>query len=53
MRIASVGALIYNDQELKVGTGKPGERVRALRTALNELQWGERADDFGWLRFIA
>ncbi|URQ87782.1 branched-chain amino acid aminotransferase [Pseudoalteromonas sp. SCSIO 43088] len=47
--LTSVGTLIHNDQEFKVGSGKPGEKVAKLRQALNDIQWGKSADTHGWL----
>ena len=47
--LTSVGTLIYNDQEFKVGSGEPGEKVAKLRQALNDIQWGKSADTHGWL----
>ena len=42
--LTSVGTLIHNDQEFKVGSGEPGEKVAKLRQALNDIQWGKSAD---------
>jgi branched-chain amino acid aminotransferase len=47
--LTSVGTLIHNDQEFKVGSGEPGEKVAKLRQALNDIQWGKSADKHGWL----
>jgi len=47
--LTSVGTLIHNDQEFKVGSGEPGEKVTKLRQALNDIQWGKSADTHGWL----
>jgi branched-chain amino acid aminotransferase len=47
--LTSVGTLIHNDQEFKVGSGEPGEKVAKLRQALNDIQWGKSADTHGWL----
>ncbi|GKW51094.1 branched chain amino acid aminotransferase [Pseudoalteromonas sp. NCCP-2140] len=47
--LTSVGTLIHNDQQFKVGSGEPGEKVAKLRQALNDIQWGKSADTHGWL----
>ena len=47
--LTSVGTLIHNDQEFKVGSGEPGEKVAKLRQALNDIHWGKSADKHGWL----
>lgn len=47
--LTSVGTLIHKDQEFKVGSGEPGEKVAKLRQALNDIQWGKSADTHGWL----
>ncbi|KZY40803.1 branched chain amino acid aminotransferase [Pseudoalteromonas shioyasakiensis] len=47
--LTSVGTLIHNDQEFKVGSGEPGQKVAKLRQALNDIQWGKSADTHGWL----
>ncbi|NHH88702.1 Branched-chain-amino-acid aminotransferase 2 [Pseudoalteromonas sp. MB47] len=47
--LTSVGTLIHNNQEFKVGSGEPGEKVAKLRQALNDIQWGKSADTHGWL----
>ncbi|MGX1111530.1 branched-chain amino acid aminotransferase [Pseudoalteromonas sp. MBR-15] len=47
--LTSVGTLIHNDQEFKVGSGEPGEKVAKLRQALNNIQWGKSPDNHGWL----
>ena len=47
--LTSVGTLIHNDQEFKVGSGEPGEKVAKLRQALNDIQWGKSTDTHGWL----
>lgn len=50
--LTSVGTLIHNDQEFKVGSGEPGEKVAKLRQALNDIQWGKSADTHGWLTIV-
>ncbi|EXJ12344.1 MULTISPECIES: branched-chain amino acid aminotransferase [Nitrincola] len=50
--LAPVGTLIYKGQEYAVGTGGIGETTLKLRTALNDIQWGKRADTHGWLTRI-
>lgn len=50
--LASVGTLIHQGQEFKVGNGKPGPKVQKLRQALNDIQWGLAEDKHGWLTYV-
>ena len=50
--LASVGTLIFKGQEYSVGDGKPGSKVRKLREALNNIQWGKAEDTHNWLTFV-
>lgn len=47
--LTSVGSLIRNGERHTIGSGKPGKRTIALRKALNDIQWGNAEDSFGWL----
>ncbi|WP_158968016.1 branched-chain amino acid aminotransferase [Paraglaciecola sp. L3A3] len=47
--LTSVGTLIHNGQEYKVGTGENGPTTQKLRQALNEIQWGQAEDNHNWL----
>lgn len=46
---SAVGTLIFNGREQKVGSGKPGPRIRQMRDELNAIQWGKSADTHQWL----
>jgi len=50
--LASVGTLIYQGEEVTVGDGMPGPRIRGLREQLNAIQWGQAEDKHGWLTKI-
>lgn len=47
--LTSVGALLHNGKEHRVGTGEPGPTVETLRKALNDIQWGLAKDNHNWL----
>ncbi|MDC0434526.1 branched chain amino acid aminotransferase, partial [bacterium] len=47
--VAAVGTLIHKDREYPVGHGQPGPQLRRLREQLNAIQWGNVADEHGWL----
>ncbi|HTX23674.1 MAG TPA: branched-chain-amino-acid transaminase [Steroidobacteraceae bacterium] len=47
--LASVGTLIYQGRDHRVGTGEVGPQAKALRAALIALQRGESPDKYGWL----
>ncbi len=51
--LTSVGTLIHNGQEFKVGTGEMGPVATKLRQALNDIQWGKAPDTHNWLTKIA
>ncbi|CAB0150773.1 Branched-chain-amino-acid aminotransferase 2 [Pseudidiomarina piscicola] len=51
--LTPVGTLIRNGTEHVVGTGTEGATTTKLRTALNEIQWGQRSDDYGWLTKVS
>jgi branched-chain amino acid aminotransferase len=50
--LTPVGTLIHNGQDIKVGTGEPGEITAKLRQALNDVQWGKAEDKYGWLEQV-
>lgn len=50
--LTSVGTLIHNGKEYKVGTGGIGETTLKLRRALNDVQWGRSEDKYGWLTSV-
>ncbi len=47
--LTTVGTLIHNGKEYKVGTGEPGPTTQKLRQTLNHIQWGKIADKHNWL----
>ena len=47
--LAAVGTVIHKDKEYRVGSGRPGPVLRQLREELNDIQWGKKPDDRGWL----
>ncbi len=51
--LTSVGTLIHNGEELKVGTGEMGPIATKLRQALNDIQWGKAPDTHNWLTRIS
>ncbi|MAF74885.1 MAG: branched chain amino acid aminotransferase [Idiomarinaceae bacterium] len=50
--LTPVGSLIHNEQTVTIGSGEEGPKTQLLRRALNEIQWGKRADSFGWLTAV-
>ncbi|WCN07611.1 branched-chain amino acid aminotransferase [Marinomonas mediterranea] len=50
--LTSVGTLIHNGQEHKVGSGETGPIAQKLRQALNDIQWGKAPDTHNWLTRI-
>lgn len=50
--LTPVGTLIYDDKEIKVGSGEMGETTAKLRLALNQIQWGQAEDKHSWLTKI-
>lgn len=50
--LAPVGTLIYRGEEMDVGHGGIGQTTVKLRTMLNNIQWGEAEDTYGWLTSI-
>ena len=51
--LASVGSLIFNDQEYTLCGNEPGPNTRRLRKALNDLQQGVAEDSHGWIYRVA
>ncbi|MGB0466465.1 MAG: branched-chain amino acid aminotransferase [Pontibacterium sp.] len=47
--LAPVGTLIYQGKEYDMGNGGIGKTTVKLRTLLNNIQWGEAEDPYGWL----
>lgn len=47
--LAPVGTLIHNGKEYKVGDGNEGPTTKALRKAMNDIQWGLAEDKHNWL----
>ncbi len=47
--LAGVGALIWQDREVRVADGAVGPVTQALRAALIDVQRGATSDRFGWL----
>ena len=50
--LTPVSTLIYRGREQTVGDGKPGETTMALKSALNDIQWGRTEDRHGWLTHL-
>ena len=46
--LTSVGTLIHDGREHRVGDGRVGENTRKLRATLNAIQSGEGEDRYGW-----
>jgi len=51
--LSSVGRLVYRGEEIKVRDGGAGPNVEKLRKALQDVQYGQAADTYGWLTEIA
>lgn len=47
--LTPVGTLIHDGMEVTVGNGDVGATTSKLRTALNQIQWGQVPDIHGWL----
>jgi branched-chain amino acid aminotransferase len=47
--LAPVGTLIYEGQEITVGSGQEGPATQKLRESLNAIQWGKAPDNHGWV----
>ncbi|MEJ2742256.1 MAG: aminotransferase class IV, partial [Gammaproteobacteria bacterium] len=48
--LAPVGTLIYEGNEITVGSGREGPMTIGLREALNSIQWGRTEDPYGWVQ---
>ena len=51
--LTSVGTLIHNGKDYKVGSGEIGPIAQKLRQTLNDIQWGKAPDTHNWLTKIA
>lgn len=47
--LSSVGAFVYEGEEIQVRDGKPGPNTARLRKALQDIQYGIADDTHGWL----
>ena len=47
--VSPIGKLAIGDKEYVVGGGKIGEVTAKLYDTLTGIQWGKRADTFGWV----
>ncbi len=47
--VSPIGKLAYNGVEYEIGGGKIGEVTQKLYDLLTGIQWGEVADEFGWI----
>lgn len=50
--LTSVGTLIHNGKDYKVGSGEVGPMAQKLRQTLNDIQWGKAPDPHHWLTKI-
>ena len=46
--VSPIGELCYNGKKYTINNGKIGEVTQHLYDVLTGIQWGTRADDFGW-----
>jgi branched-chain amino acid aminotransferase len=51
--LAPVGSLVYNGEEIVVRDGQPGANTAKLRTALQDIQYGNAPDNHNWLTEIS
>jgi branched-chain amino acid aminotransferase len=51
--LAPVGCLVYNGEEIAVKDGQPGANTAKLRTALQDIQYGNAPDNHNWLTEIS
>ena len=51
--IAPVGRLRYRDRDIVIRDGQPGPVARHLYEELTAIQYGRKADPYGWTRRIA
>jgi branched-chain amino acid aminotransferase len=47
--LSPVGAFVYKGEEIQVRDGKPGPNTQRLRKALQDIQYGNTEDTYGWL----
>ena len=47
--VSPVGWLYYNGKEYEINGGQIGETVHMLYDELTGIQWGRKADTFGWI----
>jgi branched-chain amino acid aminotransferase len=47
--LTPVGTFIHHGKEISIGNGGIGETTLKLRKALNDIQWGNSEDKYGWL----
>jgi len=50
--LAPVGCLVYNGEEILVRDGKPGPNTEKLRSALQDIHYGQAPDTHNWLTQI-
>ena len=46
--VSPVGKLRYMDDVMQIGGGEIGEVTQKLYDEITGIQWGRRADPFGW-----
>lgn len=46
--VSPIGELCYKDEKFIINNGEIGEVTQRLYDTLTGIQWGNRADDFGW-----
>lgn len=47
--VSPIGKLIYNGKEYTIGDGSIGTLTQSLYDELTGIQWGKRADAYGWV----
>lgn len=47
--VSPIGKLIYNGKEYTIGDGSIGTLTQSLYDELTGIQWGKRADGYGWV----
>ncbi len=50
--ITSIGKIHYKDKDYTVGDGRPGPVARRVYEAITDVQYGRRADPYGWMRVV-
>jgi branched-chain amino acid aminotransferase len=51
--LSPVGCLVYNGEEIAVRDGQPGANTEKLRTALQDIQYGNAPDHHTWLTEVS